>query len=264
MKKLKYLLAPLACALILAACEKENIEPLPTLPTSGKAYVRIIHASAYAVNSPMRISVNDRIVSQNITYSYPFPSGGQGTQGNNYAEYYLGLDPGVQNIKFYVPNVGATTDSIVRASVATSAFEAGKYYNVYVSDTSTNTKVLVVEENTARVDTGGARFKFVNLIPNLPSADLYYGPNKVASAVAYNTVSPDFTLSWRDTARAWEIRPAGAAPTSAALARYPTGANTTFVVLNQRALTVYSRGYVGASGNRAPAISLHYNLFFVD
>jgi hypothetical protein len=91
----------------------------------------------------------------------------------------------------------------------------------------------------------------------VPAIDLYYGTTKVASNIAYKAKSPEFTMV-AGTASAWAIRPAGAAPTSTALASY------TNTIPNQRVFTVYARGYQGVTGTRAPAVALLYNrsLFF--
>jgi predicted aspartyl protease len=130
--------------------------------------------------------------------------------------------------------------------------EAGKFVTLHLTDTGANAAMVVVEDNVALPDSGFSRYKFVNLHPNQVALDLYHGTVKVASNIPYKGSSPEFTLV-STTAGSWAIRPAGAAPTSAALHSY---SNT---IPNQRVLTVFARGYTGVTGVRAPAISLLYN-----
>jgi hypothetical protein len=112
--------------------------------------------------------------------------------------------------------------------------------------------MVAVENDVSQPDSGFSRYMFVHLMPNVPAVDLYHGTVKVASNIPYKGTSPTFTMV-AGTAGSWAIRPAGAAPTSTALASY---SNT---IPNQRVLTVFSRGYTGVTGVRAPAVSLLYN-----
>lgn len=256
--KLSILLA--AAITLFAACTKdEEMGIAKTEDVTGNAFAKIIHASAYSTNNGVQLKVNDTRVSSVFTYSYPFPGGGVNTGGNSDMDYLL-VTPGANEISMSVPKKGMLEDSIALFSGTTSALEAGEYYDIFISDTAANTKMLVVTENTDSVPAGYTRYRFANLIPNLPAADLYFGSQLVAGNIAYNTISSDFLLP-RDSVARWALRPAGVADTVAAAATYPSG-TTRYTVPNQRSMVVYSRGYVGGTGTLAPNISLFYNRYY--
>ncbi len=257
MKSIQSLFLIAAVGLLFTACEKDEVvTQLNVNYTGGKTNLKIVHASAYAVNYAVQLKINDVRVSNNISYSTPFPGGGLNTGGSN-MPWYLSLTPGAQKISMSVAKAGTNTDSISLFS-GTLTLAADKFYTVYLSDTSTKTMMLMFGENKTLPVDGTSRFKFLNMIPNLPFADLYYGTTKVASNIPYGSGGDEFTRSKNDTTH-WYIRAGGALPTSAALAVYPAANAAPQTIPNQRIFTVYSRGYVGATGTRAPAISLTYN-----
>jgi hypothetical protein len=257
MKLISSLFAITTGAILLFSCKKNGnfVTQLPVTLSTGLSNVKIVHASAYNTNYTVQLKVNDARVSNNITYSTPFPGGGLNTGGSNFP-WYMNLTGGDNKITMSVPKAGTNVDSILLFN-GNTYMQPDVYTTVYIYDTGANTQLAKKIENTTMPAYGTARFKFVNLIPNLPFADLYAGPNKVASNIAYSQFSPEFTLNMLDTVH-WYIRPAGALPTSGAIAQYPT---TTIpqTIPNQRIFTVYSRGYVGTIGNRLPAISLLFN-----
>ncbi|HEX8462301.1 MAG TPA: DUF4397 domain-containing protein, partial [Segetibacter sp.] len=233
----------------------EIVTNLEVTPVTGKANLKIIHASPYTINYSAQLKVNDVRVSNNIINATPFPGGGLNTQGSN-MPWYLALTPGSTKISLSVPKAGTIVDSIPLYT-GTINIESNKYYSAYLTDTGTNTQTVLVTENLTPVASGVSRFKFVNLIPNQTALDLYFGTEKVASNVAYKATSPEFTIL-RSTSSQFSIRAAGAASTATALTIYPTG-TTNLVIPNMRIMTVFARGYSAGTANRAPAISLLYN-----
>lgn len=259
MKKLPIIFSALAALVILVAGCKKDAPSVAgfEFQNSGQAFVKINYASPYAKNPSVQLKLNDVRVSNGITYTYPFPGGGLNTGGAS-DPLYFPVAPGNLKIAVSIPNVGTNTDSI-QLSANNVTVEGGKYYTVHLSDTSVNTSAKLLQENFAMPDTGGTVYKFVNLIPNIPAIDLYFGTTLVAGNIAYEASSPEFTLSRFTPVAQWAIRPAGAAPTSAALSTYPTGA-TNYAVPNRRRMTVYARGYNGVTSTdiRRPMISLYY------
>ncbi|HUC82942.1 MAG TPA: DUF4397 domain-containing protein [Flavisolibacter sp.] len=252
----KHILFSCLLAAGLMSCKKNEIDPLPLKDLDNTTNVKIVHASAYLTNYSVHLKVNDQRITNAFTYSTPFPGGGLNTGGSNFP-WYFALNPGQSKITLAVPNVGRVTDSIMLYT-GNVTLDAGKYYSVYLADTLTKTQAVVVPENKAIPADKTTRFKFVNLIPNVAAIDLYFAGNVVAANIPFKGVSPEFILPYT-TAGQWAIRPAGAAPTSTAIAVYPTGTGTQ-TIPNQRIMTVYSRGYSGVTtGNRVPAISLLYN-----
>lgn len=254
------MLSAVSLGLLATGCKRENVvsEMVP-LSTAGMANVKIVHASAYNTNYSVHLKVNGVKVSNNITNATPYPGGGLNTGGGS-LPWYMALTPGTTTITMAVPKAGSGNDSISLYTGSTYV-NPDRFYSIYLTDTSTKTQMITVVDNLSKPANNTTRFKFINLMPNETSMDLYWGTTKVASNVAYTTVSPDFVLNKADTGR-WYIRPAGAAPTSAAIAIYPA-ITPTFqapsTVPYNRVMTVFSRGYKGGTGNRAPNVSLLYN-----
>ena len=243
-----------AVALLFIGCRKDRTGNLETTAVLGKANLKVIHVSPYTTNYNTQLRINTVRVSGILPYNTPFPGGGLNTGGSN-MPWYMALHPGPTFINLTVPKVGTDIDSIALTTKVTE-LQADNYYSAYLTDTAANTQLVVVKENVTMPDNNTSRFKFVNLMPNQAALDLYFAGVKVASATPYKGTSPEFLLPYRATGQ-WAIRIAGAAPTSTALAVYPTTGSVT--IPNQRIMTVFSRGYSGATLNRAPGISLIYN-----
>ncbi|HEX6915819.1 MAG TPA: DUF4397 domain-containing protein [Chitinophagaceae bacterium] len=245
-------------AVAFISCEKNSQRLISTTGTEGKALVKVNYAMAHmqtaTLPAPVQLKINGERVSNLLTstthYTTPYPGGGLNTAGSSNPDY-LAITPGTVNIGISKPNVGTNNDSIVLFTGSTTV-EANKNYTIHLSDTGTNAALTLVEDNVSLPDSGKSRYVFVNLTPNSTAIDLYHGTVLVAQNIPYKGKSPEFLMQ-AGTAASWAIRPAGAAPTSTALATY---SNT---IPNQRSLTVFSRGYIGVTGARAPAISLIYN-----
>lgn len=240
------------------ACTKNVLQVPYTYVGGQQASLKINYASAYRANPSVQLKINDERISTPISYSYPYPGGGLNTNGNSTPDYFA-VNGGSNKITIAVPKVGTNVDSIVLYNTTVSV-DAGKYFTVHIADTAANTQTVLVPEDVASPDSGFSKYRFVNLLPDQTALDLYFGTNKVASAIAYKGISPYFTLV-STTAAQWAIRPAGAAATSTALTIYPTG-TTVNTVPNQRVFTVFARGYSTISATTDPRraqISLFYN-----
>lgn len=252
-----------AAGVSLAGCRREiKTERLADYTTvtagSSTALVKVNWASAYARNPSVQLKLNDQRVSNAFTYPYPFPGGGLNTGGAS-DPLYFAVTPGSTKVSVSIPALNTANDSVALFSTTLNGTTAGKYYTFHIADTGANTQTVLIEENATLVDTGVTRFRFVNLMPNLPAADLYFGSVRVASNVAYKAASSYFVLP-RTLAATVFLRVAGAAPTSTAITAYPS-ATTTFSVPNGRAMTIYARGYNGIAGTtdvRRPQLSLFY------
>lgn len=254
MKKLIIPIIAIISAISLMSCEKNIQRELDLVSTDGKAYIKINYAMAFTVNSNAQLKINGNRVSTTLTFPYPFPGGGLNTGGSSNPDY-LALDPKQIDLVVSRPKVGTAEDSVVlfSKSFANNAIFFGTNYTIHLTDTGANATGVVVTDNITRPDSGFSRFKFVNLLPNQTALDLYYGTVRVASNIAYKANSPEFTIQVTGSSASWTIRPAGALPTSTALATYA------MTVPNQRSFTVFTSGYSGATGTRAARISLIYN-----
>lgn len=247
-------------ALVVISCTRKDVATLlESQSPNGQANVKIVHASAYTTNYSVHLRVNGVRVSNNMTNATPFPGGGLNTGGAS-SPWYMALTPGITSITLSVPSVVSGTDSFSLYTGSTY-FGADRYYTAFLTDTAAKTQLVILNDDLKLPANGFTRYRFVNLMPNQLSLDLYAGANKVASDIVYKTTSPDFLLAKNDTVR-WYIRPAGSAPNSTPIALYPLIAPTFAspqTVPNQRVMTVFARGYNGGTGNRAPNVSLLYN-----
>lgn len=258
--------APLFLTALAFSCSKNTVDNAPYsaygLDTS-QGQLKFVYASAYAANPTVILKINGKAVSSAITGRTPFPGGGYNTTGSNYA-LYLAVPKGDDTITIVRPKTGTSEDSLVLYKTVINIPD-NKPRTLLIGDTLAgtvnNTASVLVANNLNPVDTGTARFTFVNLIPNVPALDLYLNKVKIDSNIAYKQVSKTFIIKTGANAPGvtdpnniptpnWEVRVAGAAPTSTALAFY-TNANG---LLNQRVYTIFTMGYQGAASPRNPFI----------
>lgn len=254
MKSRLYLSCFCLAAVSIFSCSKSVNSNLPIGSASSEnANLKIVNANAYATNYSLQLKVNNDRISNNISYNTPFPGGGLNTGGSN-VPWYMSVYPGATNITMSLPKAGTNEDSVVLVNRLITT-QASKYYTAFFTDTAANTKVVLVQDNIEYLTGNTSKFKFVHLMPNVPAVDVYFGGVKVFSNVQYQQVTPEMHLTGGTTG-VWQIRTAGAAATATPIASYPTTGSQT--IPYRRGLTVYSRGYNGATGNRAPAISEIY------
>lgn len=257
MKKISIIIpAVFAILLFCMSCEKKLERTAEyTSPQSNEALLKINYNSAYALNPGIQLSLNKTRVSNVITTRTPFPGGGYNTSGGNFPDY-LTVTPGSVELSVAIPKKNTNIDSVVLFTKSIT-LDAAKNYTAHITDTGANTKIVVLTDDISKPDTGTSKYRFVNLMPNVPAIDLYYGTTVVAANIAYLASSNYFTLpTTNQTAQAWTIRPAGSAPTSTALATY-TSSNT---ILAQRVYTAFAVGYSGSTDAvRKPYISFLLN-----
>lgn len=219
----------------------------------NNANLKIVNANAFTISYNVQLKVNNDRVSNNIAFNTPFPGGGLNTGGSN-VPWYLSLYPGPTNLLMSLPKTGTNEDSVILASRMITT-EPSKYYTAFFTDTAANTKVVLVQDNPEYLTSNHSRFKFVHLMPNVPAVDVYFAGNRLFTNVQYQQSTSEVALI-SGTSGVWQIRTAGSAATSTPIASYPTTGVQT--VPYRRKFTVYSRGYSGTTGNRAPAISEIY------
>lgn len=233
--------------LIVAGCEKKDVSYSDySLLSPNDALLKVNFNIAYHNNPSFFFKVNGARISPLIATRYPFPGGGYNTLGDSRADY-LRVNSGEVQFSVVLPKKGTTLDSLEIFQTKLNLL-AGNSYTLHLTDTATNIKSLLLQENVTRPDSGYARYRFVNLMPNVPSIDLYYGASAtdhtvdtlIARGVSYLTHTAD-TLLRSGLSKTWKIRPAGAAKTVAPIASY-TSANT---FLNSRAYTIFATGYSG-------------------
>lgn len=233
----------------IVACDRNEINYGDTEYVSARdAVVKLNYASLYPDNRYVFIKFNGKRVTPLIRGRQPFPGGGYNTYGDVRADF-LSIKPGNVKVEVVLPHSKDNgLDSVLLYSTDV-VLDAGKRYTVHIADTGKLTRSVMSEEDFSMPDSGYARYRFINLMPNVPEIDLYYGQSatvvtadkKVASAIKFMEISDYITLN-RASARTWKIRPAGAAVTNATVLASYTSAST---LLNQRTYTIYALGYNG-------------------
>jgi hypothetical protein len=259
-----------ACILLAVACVigcKKNIINYGSveLQDDTKALLKFNYASQYANNRSVYLKINDQRVSNLITGRTPFPGGGYNTGGSSTTDF-LQVTPGTIKISVGLPRkVDNGTDSIILYST-TIDIAAAKNYVVHITDTAATTKTVLTEEVFTKPDSLVSRFHFINLMPNVPAIDLYYGATAanatdqstdslLVSNIAYLQNSADFTIKMSGANKIFKIRPAGAAKTAATLLATYT---TTSVPNSRRSFTAFASGYSGkvSPSTQRPYISI--------
>ena len=253
------------CTLIMitsfAACTKNELKiSESTRLDESRAQAKIFFVSAYKANPLYQININDVRVSNTLgggtAAPTPFPGGGLNSGGSTTSDY-LGVPAGIVKVSFATPKYNTSIDSVALAT-NTLTLSSGKKYSLYVTDTAANTSFVLVEDTLVRSDSGYAKYKFVNLVPDKGAVDLYIGTLMVASNIAYKAVSPSFILPTSTAAAVWSIKATGTS-TSIGGGYSATVANT---IANQRIYTVIARGYgsiTSTSDMRYSKISLIIN-----
>ncbi|TCC86512.1 DUF4397 domain-containing protein [Pedobacter hiemivivus] len=263
MKIFKSLLIVLCVALFFSGCTKNvldygEVEKI----TDEQPLIKVNYASSYLDDRFVVIRFNGKRVSPRIQGRTPFPGGGYNTRGDVRADY-LTIDVGQVELRVALPFKKDNGLDSLELYKTTLNIERGKRYVAHITDTAAFTKTVLTEENFLKPDSGYATYRFINLMPNVPAIDLYYGISAtvhtadrlVAGNIKYLEISNYFILN-RYSARTWKIRPAGAALTTATvLASYSNVGS----LLNQRTYTVYAMGYSGfTAGTRRPFVSFFH------
>lgn len=257
-KYLKMSLIFAIAASAVAGCKKTSdnnvFSDYDIVDQNANALIKVNYNVAYYNNPFVQIKINGvRVSGTNIRTRYPFPGGGFNTLGGSTGDY-LPIKAGSSDILISIPNRGTSTDSIVvfKTNITTTA---GQRYSIHVADTLA-TKSILVQENYTEPDSGKFRMKFVNLIANAPSLDLYNGTSLVATNIPFLGSSSEFTLtSDGTTSTAWTLRVAGSAPNSTAVATYSSAST----ILQRRVYTAFATGYIGNTDSfRKPYLAFYY------
>jgi hypothetical protein len=246
----------LAASLFMAGCEKSKDYTAEfDISNANDSKLKFIYASAYLTNPGVQISIDGIRVSNLITGRTPFPGGGFNTAGSSFPDY-LRVGSGTRDIKISIPKRLTNVDSIVLFNTQVT-LDADKNYTLNISDTLAGTKSTLVIDTIQQPVDRTVKYRFVNLMPNVPRLDLYYGAELVARNIEYNTPGITFVLNVPSLSLPWTIRETGTLPTSVALATFTSAAT----IGNQRMFTAFAMGYKGATlTTTRPYISFTINL----
>jgi Domain of unknown function (DUF4397) len=256
--KFKIFIFSALLAIGIAACKKNTFSVTERTTPEGSAQVKLAYFSAYTVMPNTILYINDKAISNTLLAPVSFPGGGLNMNGSLNGDYLL-VAPGNTKVQGIRPIPGTGLPSL-KLFEFTQLFEADKNYTYFITDTATSTTGFSIEDTKAKPDSGFARFKFVNAMPNVTAIDLYRGTNNTTatlyqSNIAFKGVSASFDLSVPVT-DSFFIRPAGALATTVPMARRSFAASLT----NQRVYTMLARGYNGTTAtNLLPNISIIVN-----
>lgn len=243
--------------LLSVSCKKNSYKITDRTSSEGSAQVKLGYFSAYTLLPSTILYINDKAVSNTLTAPIGFPGGGFNMGGSSNGDYLL-VSPGNVKIQGFTPIQG-TGNPMTKLFEFTETFDANKFYTYFITDTAANTKGFSVPDDKTAPDSGFARLKFVNCMPNVMGIDLYKGANNnVATIIATNVPFRGYSQSF-DVALpsdSFFIRPTGFAASTPPLARRAFAANLT----NKRIYTLLARGYSGsAATNLAPNLSVLVN-----
>jgi hypothetical protein len=245
-----------AVTIMMMGCNKESKPTIEYIyPTASDARLKINFASVYQRNPSVQIAVNNVRVSNLLTARTPFPGGGYNTGGDNRPDY-LDVTPGSIPVAIAIPKYLTNTDS-VNLFTGSVNLAAGKYYSLHIADTAANTKYLLVEDDVVNADTGSSKYRFINLMPDVPAVDFYFGTTLVAPNISYLSITPSIIIKNPTAATAWFIRPAGASVTTTAMATYSS--SSTYI--STRDYVVFAMGYKSITGTtdpRRPFVSFYH------
>lgn len=245
-----------ACILSICACEKNSFNITERLGVDGKALVKIGLFNMTSASTNLLIFNNGERISGPVASPYPYPGGGFNTGGNSNGDYFA-VKPGANKFELFTTNPG-TANVIAKFFETSQTLEANKKYTIYTTDTATNATAIIAPDDAVAPDSGFARIRFINLIPNSGSVDFYQGNTRLKSAVKYKDFTEFFDIP-ATTVDTFSIRLAGAAtgPANTATAFYRLATNT-----NQRIYSLLCRGYLGIAGTtdlRRPLVSVSVN-----
>jgi hypothetical protein len=246
----------LMLSIVLVSCEKNSYKVVERTSNEGSAQVKLGYFSAYTVTPNTILYINDVPVSNTLTAPISFPGGGLNMGGLSNGDY-LFVAPGTVKIQGFRP-VPATGNIMTKLFEFSQSFNANTNYTFFITDTASSTAGFSIEDGKVKPDSGFARIKFVNAMPNVAAIDLYKGSNNAAatlyqSNIAYKGTTANFDLPV-PVVDSFFIRPAGAATTTVPIAR------RAFSLTNQRIYTMLARGYSGSSNaNLAPNLSVIIN-----
>ena len=261
----KYLIPFLAFFVLYACTKRDGVTNQPydaygISTTQGQLKINL--AFAYTVDyATILIKLNGQVVSNSLQSRTPFPGGGYNTRGSNFA-LYLNVPQGSNTVAVVLPKVGTSTDSVVLYSTSVTIPDSGPYTlhicDTMVSATVNNTKSVLVKNQIQDLDTGFCRFRFVNLVPNIPAVDLYLNGILMKSNIAYLATTDTFSVrtgvnapGYSSATTTWAVRPAGALATSTVLAQYASSST----LQSQQVMTIFSMGYSGSLTTRLPFLS---------
>lgn len=221
---LMFLVLPLFAAFNACSEDENPVNPV----TANKPRTTVTHASPDAPN--VDILVGDNIVASNVAYLGTLP--------------YTELNSGNNRIRV---NAAGTSTTVIDLTIP---FDENKNYSIFAVDSLSKISAIRIEDDLTAPASGKTHVRFVHLSPNAPAVDVAVtGGPVLFGNYAFKQFS-QFTPVDAGTYNL-EVRLAGTGTVVLSLpgVTLPEG----------KIITVYARGFVGATGNSALNASIINN-----
>ncbi len=210
----------------ITGCSDDD-DPI-TPGTSTKAKTTVTHASPNAPN--VDILVNDAVVATNVPYLSSLA--------------YTELNSGNNRVRV---NVTGTSTTVIDATLP---FDAGKNYSIFAVDSVSKISAIRLDDDLTAPAAGKTHVRFVHLSPNAPAVDIALAGGAVLFPNYSFKQSSAFTPINAGTYNL-EVRLAGTSTVVLSLPGVP--------LVDGKIITVYARGFVGATGTQALGASIIAN-----
>ncbi len=252
---------------ILIGCKKNELRMTDVKDPSDGGFFKLGWFSPAITTQGVQLKINGQRMSgllglgagfsSTTQYAMPYPGGGLNTGGNNKNDY-LSVPIGNIEVAVTIPKVGTSTDSIVVMAPKTIPIELGKFYTYIVTDSFPAATSYILSDDAMYADSGYVKLKITNAIPNAGPLDFLMTNTRVtdtlvASNIDYKGASAFITLPFTPGAVTFKMRKTG---TTTIINASPY---STTSIANKRVFTLVARGYVGATGTRAPTYSYIFN-----
>ena len=211
-------------AFTVNACSDDD----PVTPAAIKPKTTVTHASPNAPS--VDILVNDAVIASNVAYLSSLP--------------YTELNVGNNRIRV---NVAGTSTTVIDATLP---FDEGKNYSIFAVDSVSKISAIRLDDDLTAPASGKTHVRFVHLSPNAPAVDIAVTGGPVIFPNYSFKQASSFTPIDAGTYDL-EVRLAGTSTVVLSLpgVTLPAG----------KILTVYARGFVGATGADALGASVILN-----
>lgn len=242
----QFIIAGMALMMGITACKKEFTIHAAEESTTGKAYLKIVHASTNLDTFNLYVG-GTKMNGAAITYNGIYPVSGVNS--------YLTVDPGTQTVELFKPGT-LVGDSISLQSFSDN-FEAGKYYTFIL----TSAGQIFTADTFPVPDTGSIDIRFIHTVLNDTTGktvDLFSAKHGVVAAGLHpgelsGFIPVPYSVNIKDTL--YVTRSASAATPLSGRAVFATMALTTGNIANltvQRSYTVIFKGSIAVtSGTKA-------------
>jgi hypothetical protein len=164
---------------IFSACKKDGLKLAETINPGQNAFMKVMYYSP-SPNANFILKFDTTKVATTFFYSQVNPSDGTA---------YLSVPSGSGSGRFVLPKVGTKEDSVIISNF-NYATEAGKYYSVFVIDTGSKVKALIVPDSLDLPAEDMAKVRFVNTMYNVPAMDIKLTNGTVlASGLAFGSAT---------------------------------------------------------------------------